>query len=117
MQGVSHIHTFTKLYICQIWWNLTIPKTISNIHKNLTHVLIVHRLYCMSEHRVIACSCCEFKNSYFSLEFELEVSGLIHLHPLTVTVLKTLRNVTSAVHVVTACNLTIKEGKQNWSIS
>jgi hypothetical protein len=102
---------------CQIWWNLKIPKTISNIHETLTHVLIIHRLYCMSECRVIACSRCNFKNSYFSLEFELEVSRIIHLHPLTVTVLKSLCNITNAVHVVTACNVTIKEGRWNWSIS
>lgn len=71
----------------------------------------------MSEYRIIACSCCKFKNSYVNLEFELEVSRLIRRHPLTVTVLKSSCNVTSAVHVVTACNVTIKEGRQNWSIS
>jgi hypothetical protein len=117
MQGVSHIHTFTQLYICQIWLNLSIPKTMSNIHETLAHVLIVHRLSCMTEHRVIACSCCKFKNSYFSLEFELVVSWLILLHPLTVTVFKSPCNITIAVHVVTACNVTIKEGRWNWPIS
>jgi hypothetical protein len=39
------------------------------------------------------------------------------VHPLMETVLKTLCNVTSAVHVATACNVTIKDGRQNWSIS